>query len=55
VWAEAPHIYKVNGYYYLMIAEGGTAHHHAVTIVRSKNIAGPYEPIAATPFSRIVI
>jgi alpha-N-arabinofuranosidase len=41
VWAEAPHIYKINGWYYLMIAEGGTAHHHAVTMVRSKNIAGP--------------
>jgi alpha-N-arabinofuranosidase len=24
VWAEAPHLYKVNGQYYLMIAEGGT-------------------------------
>jgi len=41
--AEAPHIYKINGYYYLMIAEGGTGHTHAVTMVRSKNITGPYE------------
>jgi len=41
--AEAPHIYKVNGLYYLMIAEGGTAHNHAVTIVRSEKITGPYE------------
>ncbi|MEJ5224365.1 MAG: glycoside hydrolase family 43 protein [Anaerolineales bacterium] len=49
VWAEAPHIYKVNGWYYLMIAEGGTAHHHAVTIVRSKHIAGPYEPYRGNP------
>jgi alpha-N-arabinofuranosidase len=41
--AEAPHIYKLNGYYYLMIAEGGTGHTHAVTIVRAKDITGPYE------------
>ncbi len=49
VWAEAPHIYKVNGCYYLLIAEGGTAHHHAVTIVRSKNVAGPYETYRGNP------
>jgi len=49
VWAEAPHIYKVNGHYYLLIAEGGTAHHHAVTIVRSKNISGPYETYRGNP------
>ncbi|WP_039453260.1 glycoside hydrolase family 43 protein [Pedobacter aquae] len=41
--AEAPHIYKKDGYYYLVIAEGGTADNHAVTIFRSKNISGPYE------------
>jgi xylan 1,4-beta-xylosidase len=49
VWAEAPHIYKVNGWYYLMIAEAGTAHHHAVTIVRSKGITGPYETYRGNP------
>jgi xylan 1,4-beta-xylosidase len=43
LYAEAPHIYKINGLYYLMIAEGGTAHNHAVTIARSQNITGPYE------------
>lgn len=41
--AEAPHLYKKDGYYYLMIAEGGTFENHAVTIFRSKNVAGPYE------------
>ncbi len=41
--AEAPHIYKVNGWYYLIIAEGGTGENHAVTVFRSKNIRGPYE------------
>ena len=41
--AEGPHLYKRNGYYYLMIAEGGTGANHAVTIFRSKDISGPYE------------
>ena len=40
---EAPHIYKVDGYYYLITAEGGTKYEHAVTIARSRNIDGPYE------------
>jgi len=49
VWAEAAHIYKVDGYYYLLIAEGGTAHHHAVTIARSKTVVGPYETNRGNP------
>jgi alpha-N-arabinofuranosidase len=49
VWAESPHIYKINGYYYLLIAEAGTAHHHAVTIARSPNITGPYEANRGNP------
>ena len=40
---EGPHLYKLNGYYYLITAEGGTEYGHAVTIARSKNITGPYE------------
>ena len=40
---EAPHIYKRNGYYYLMVAEGGTMYNHGVLLARSKNIFGPYE------------
>ncbi len=40
---EAPHIYKVNGWYYLMTAEGGTSYEHSVTLARSKNLDGPYE------------
>lgn len=42
IWPEAPHIYKKDGYYYLLISEGGTGHHHAVTIARSEEITGPY-------------
>ncbi len=40
---EGPHLYKRNGYYYLMTAEGGTVHRHSVTMARSKDIDGPYE------------
>ncbi|MEY4242464.1 MAG: hypothetical protein RLZZ245_49 [Verrucomicrobiota bacterium] len=40
---EGPHLYKRNGYYYLLTAEGGTAYEHAATLARSRNIEGPYE------------
>ncbi len=40
---EGPHVYKRNGYYYLMTAEGGTEFEHAVTMARSKELFGPYE------------
>ena len=46
---EGPHIYKVGGYYYILIAEGGTGHTHAVTAARSQNIAGPYENCKSNP------
>ncbi len=46
---EGPHIYKRNGRYYLMAAEGGTGYGHGVTVARSKNIAGPYEPDPENP------
>ena len=40
---EAPHIYEKDEYYYLLLAEGGTEYGHAVTMMRSKALAGPYE------------
>ena len=40
---EAPHLYKRNGYYYLITAEGGTEYEHAVSLARSRSITGPYE------------
>ncbi|HEY1405140.1 MAG TPA: glycoside hydrolase family 43 protein, partial [Spirochaetota bacterium] len=40
---EGPHLYKRNGWYYLLTAEGGTFTEHAVTFARSRSIAGPYE------------
>ena len=46
---EGPHVYKINGWYYLMMAEGGTELCHMVTIARSKNIYGPYEECPWNP------
>ncbi|GIO30436.1 MULTISPECIES: glycoside hydrolase family 43 protein [Paenibacillus] len=40
---EAPHLYKINGYYYLLTAEGGTRYDHQATIARSRQLRGPYE------------
>jgi beta-xylosidase len=48
-WPEGPHIYKRDGWYYLLIAEGGTGSKHAVTISRSKDIYGSYESNQANP------
>lgn len=42
-WPEGPHLYKKDGYYYILHAEGGTGSDHAVTVCRSRNIWGPYE------------
>ncbi|WP_068504416.1 glycoside hydrolase family 43 protein [Paenibacillus kribbensis] len=46
---EGPHLYRMNGYYYLMIAEGGTEYGHMVTIARSTDPYGPYEPCPYNP------
>lgn len=40
---EGPHLYKRDGWYYLLTAEGGTEYAHAATLARSRHIAGPYE------------
>ena len=42
-FTEGPHIYKRNGWYYLLTAEGGTGWGHAVTLARSRHLHGPYE------------
>lgn len=48
-YPEAPHIYKINGYYYLMLAEGGTEYGHMETMQRSRNIYGLYEKCPHNP------
>lgn len=46
---EGPHIYKKDGWYYLLTAEGGTFTTHAATVARAKNLAGPYEVMPDNP------
>lgn len=46
---EGPHIFKKDGYHYLMIAEGGTGLGHMETIARSKDLFGPYDPNPTNP------
>jgi len=48
-YIEAPHIYKIGEYYYVLNAEGGTEYGHMVNYARSKNLMGPYEPCPANP------
>ena len=42
-FTEGPHLYKRDGWYHLLVAEGGTNWGHAATMARSRSIAGPYE------------
>jgi xylan 1,4-beta-xylosidase len=42
-FTEGPHLYKRDGWYHLLVAEGGTAWHHAVVMARSRSLFGPYE------------
>jgi xylan 1,4-beta-xylosidase len=46
---EAPHLFRRNGWYYLMTAEGGTGFGHSVALARSRSIDGPYEPAPGNP------
>ena len=48
-WIEAPHIYYENGYYYLIVAEGGTFTNHSVMMARSATIDGDYEICPRNP------
>ncbi|WP_214108457.1 glycoside hydrolase family 43 protein [Acrocarpospora catenulata] len=49
IWAEGPHIYLVDGRYYLLASEGGTAEDHAVMVARADQITGPYLPNPRNP------
>ncbi len=46
---EGPHIYKRDGYYYLVCAEGGTGYGHSVTVGRATSPFGPYEGCPHNP------
>jgi alpha-N-arabinofuranosidase len=49
IWIEGPHLYRVDGWYYLMCAEGGTGPDHSEVIFRSRSVWGPYEPHRGNP------
>ena len=46
---EAPHLYHINGFYYLVCAEGGTDLRHMATVFRSKSPWGPFESHPGNP------
>jgi alpha-N-arabinofuranosidase len=48
-YPEGPHLYKIKGQYFLMIAEGGTGSDHRETIARSDVPEGPYIPFENNP------
>jgi len=48
-WNEGPHLYKIKGKYYLMLAEGGTGDRHMETIHRSDSPWGPWEDCPYNP------
>jgi beta-xylosidase len=48
-YPEAPHLYPVGGYWYLLIAEGGTERGHCVSVARGPAPWGPFEPCPANP------
>jgi len=48
-YTEGPHLYRRDGWLYLVTAEGGTGYGHAVTVARSRNLLGPYEVDPAGP------
>lgn len=49
IWIEGPHIYKINGMYYLMDAEGGSGPEHSEVIFRGDHPMGPYIPWEKNP------
>ena len=48
-FTEGPRIYKKDGYYYMLLAEGGTEYGHAVSVMRAKQVTGPYESHPMNP------
>lgn len=46
---EAPHVYHIGEWYYLLTAEGGTGLNHMITVARSREIWGPYESYHDNP------
>jgi alpha-N-arabinofuranosidase len=49
IWIEGPHIFRKDGWYYLIAAEGGTAEGHSQVVLRSRAVLGPYDPYPGNP------
>ncbi len=49
VWTEGPHLYKIQGKYLLLVAEGGTDYNHSVAFFCSDKLWGPYVPNLVNP------
>lgn len=49
IWIEGPHIFRHEGWYYLIAAEGGTAEGHSQVVLRSRKMTGPYEAYPGNP------
>jgi xylan 1,4-beta-xylosidase len=48
-WIEGPHIFKRNGIYYLIAAEGGTGDAHSEVVFQSESVLGPFVPFKGNP------
>lgn len=49
IWIEGPHMYKINGKYFLMNAEGGTSNWHSEVIFRGDSPMGIFTPWEKNP------
>lgn len=49
VWIEGPHLYNINGKYFLMCAEGGTGPDHREVLLEGDNPKGPFKPCRINP------
>lgn len=50
-YLESPHMYRINGVYYLMAAEGGTEYGHMIVIARGQT---PWGPFTSCPYNPIL-
>ncbi|MFN3925213.1 MAG: family 43 glycosylhydrolase, partial [Pseudarthrobacter sp.] len=49
IWSEGPHLFRRNGFVYLLAAEGGTSFHHAIVVARAESPLGPFTGNPANP------
>ena len=49
IWIEGPHLFKKDGWYYLVAAEGGTEYNHSEVVFRSRQVDGLYVSYEKNP------